>query len=58
VLMMMQNGALVAMYALSQHVHQRRDPSLMPSDDTIAKAVSDTWTRQIDEALDKALKRT
>ena len=30
-----EDGQLIAMYALTQHVHQVRDPSLMPSDEQL-----------------------
>lgn len=33
-----ENGALVVYYALSEHVHQKRDPSIMPSDQKMADA--------------------
>lgn len=33
------NGSLTALFALSKHVHQNQDSSLMPSEDTLATAV-------------------
>ena len=32
-------GALVFMYALSKHVHQKQDPSLLPSDEQVFDAL-------------------
>lgn len=37
-----QDGSLVALFALSKHVHQNRDPSLMPSDPDLAGAVGES----------------
>lgn len=35
-----QGGSLVVMYILKDVVHQRRDPSLMPSDQTLVDAIT------------------
>lgn len=53
-----QNGelGLTFMYALCRHVHQVRDPSLLPSDDTMLKAAADVVTLHIDSELAKTLK--
>ena len=37
-----QNGSLVALFALSKHVHQYQDPSLMPSDADLAGTVGES----------------
>jgi hypothetical protein len=39
-----EDGSLIPMYALTQHVHQVRDPSLMPTNKQLT-----------DEALDGAV---
>ena len=53
-----QNGelGLTFMYALCRHVHQVRDPSLLPSDDTMLEAAANVVTLHIDSELAKTLK--
>lgn len=53
-----QNGelGLTFMYALSRHVHQVRDASLLPSDDTNLDTAADAVTLHIDSELTKTLK--
>lgn len=53
-----QNGelGLTFMYALSRHVHQSRDASLLPSDDTLLDTASTAVMLHIDSELTKTLK--
>lgn len=43
-----ENGALVVYYALSEHVHQKRDPSIMPSDQKIAEVGGAEFAKRFD----------
>lgn len=40
-------GALVFMYALSKHVHQRQDPSLLPSDEQVFDALFEAYAQKL-----------
>lgn len=42
-------GELVFMYALSKHVHQRQDPSLLPTDDDIVNTIFEAYSRKLAE---------
>lgn len=47
-----KNGsALVFLYALSQHVFQQRDPSIMPTDETFIEALEKSIAKSIDNSI-------
>lgn len=48
-------SGLSFVFALSKHVHQDQDPTLMPSDDSLARAVGDRFVRLAAEELDRRL---
>ena len=54
ILALVQNNALVAMYALSRHVHQNQDSSLLPSDDNILESLAEEFIKHFDQAADNA----
>lgn len=43
-----ENGKLVVYYALSKHVHQNRDASIMPSDEKLADVASKAMAKRFD----------
>ena len=51
ILAMVQNGALVAVYALSKHVHQNQDRTLLPSDSSLTLALARSCVRQIENGV-------
>ena len=44
----------VILFVLAKHVHQRQDPTLLPSTDSCARVVSDAMTRSINERIRNA----
>ena len=44
----------VILFALAKHVHQRQDPTLLPTPESCARVVSDAMTRSINERLANA----
>ena len=44
----------VTLFILTKHVHQKQDPSLLPTPDTCARVVSDAMTQSINERLRNA----
>lgn len=44
----------VILFALAKHVHQRQDPSLLPTPDVCSRIVSDAMTQPINERLRNA----
>lgn len=52
------NGAmgLTFMYALSKHVHQTRDRSLLPSDQTYLQRLAESVVRRVESTIDKTMK--
>lgn len=54
-LAMNNGGDLQMMYLLSQHVHQKKDSSIMPSDNTIANEQFGRLARLIDDVIDRGI---
>ena len=48
-------GNLVFMYALSKHVHQRQDPSLLPSDDDVVNTIFEAYAQKLANELGGSL---
>lgn len=44
-------GLLVFMYALSKHVHQKQDPSLLPSDDDVVNTIFEAYAQKLANEL-------
>lgn len=42
-----EGGALVFMYALSKHVHQKQDSSLLPTDDDMFNSIFETYCQTL-----------
>lgn len=55
---LVEKGSLQALFALCRHVHQAMDPSLMPSDGSMAKAVGDRFFRLSDQELGRRVRRS
>lgn len=52
ILATVQNGKLVAVFALAKRAFQPKDSSLMPSDETFSKNICERWyTKFIDEVI-------
>ena len=47
---------LTSMYALSKHVHQTRDRSLLPSDKTYLQRLAESVVRRVESTIDKTMK--
>lgn len=45
------SGLLVFMYALSKHVHQNQDPSLLPTDDDMVNTIFEAYSRKLADEL-------
>lgn len=54
---LVEKGSLQALFALCRHVHQDMDPSLMPTDGRMAKAVGDRFFRLSDQELGRRVRR-
>lgn len=39
------------MYALSKHVHQKQDPSLLPTDDDMVNTIFEAYSRKLADEL-------
>lgn len=48
-------GNLVFMYALSKHVHQKQDPSLLPSDDDVVNTIFEAYSQKLANELGGSL---
>lgn len=48
-------GNLVFMYALSKHVHQRQDPSLLPYDDDVVNTIFEAYAQKLANELGGSL---
>lgn len=46
-----EGGNLVFMYALSKHVHQRQDPSLLPTDDDVVNNIFEAYSIKLADDL-------
>lgn len=44
----------VILFVLAKHVHQRKDPTLLPTPDSCSRVVSDAMTRSINERIRNA----
>ena len=44
-------GNLVFMYALSKHVHQNQDPSLLPTDDDMVNTIFEEYAQKLANEL-------
>lgn len=51
----LKNGGLRFMYVLKDHVHQNQDPTLMPSDQTMAKRMERDVMRLCQRAIQRAM---
>lgn len=48
-------GNLVFMYALSKHVHQKQDPSLLPTDDDMVNTIFEAYAQKLANELGGSL---
>lgn len=55
VLLMKKGGELAAMFALSDQAFQKRDATLLPSDEAFAEKIGDRFFREFDQAFPSVL---